>query len=865
MLETEIRVTPELVAEHGLTAEEYARIQKILGREPNFTELGIFSVMWSEHCSYKSSKVHLRRLPTRASQVLQGPGENAGVVDIGDGLAAAFKMESHNHPSYVEPFQGAATGVGGILRDIFTMGARPIAVLDSLRFGPITSGPSGAKAPSNGSDAMSALKSKIPALPGPRPTNPAGVSGEFLDATRESLDAERRSQNASEEPPSANKSPSAGFGGAGFSPPVHAATTSGALAPEAVDEETIARNRRILDGVVRGIAHYGNCFGVPTVGGEVQFEPGYSANPLVNVLALGIAKKADLFFAKARGAGNPVIYVGAKTGRDGIHGASLLASAEFSEESQQKRPNVQVGDPFMEKLLLEACLEAMQTGAVVAIQDMGAAGLTSSSSEMASRGGLGIEIELARVPQREPGMTPYEMMLSESQERMLLVAQRGREQEVLAVFAKWGLDAVEIGRVTEDGLLRVQHRGSIAAEIPAHALAEEGPVYKRPLAEPPRVTKEHLVEFGPAGTDLTGNFRRLLAAPAIASKRWIWEQYDYMVRTNTLETPGASDAAVVRIKGTKRALALSSDGNGRWCRLDPFVGAQLAVAEAARNVACSGAKPWAATNCLNFGNPEKPEVMWQFSRAIDGIAAACTSLEIPITGGNVSFYNETLGRSIDPTPVLGVLGMLEDASRTLGVAFRAEGDVIVLLDGHTSAESSAGDSASAAKTVAREFSSTEYARTIHGVVGGAPPAVDLAAEKQLISLLVALASEGALQSAHDVSDGGLAVTLAESCFVSDGLSASVSLTGTEPEEVALFGERGARAAVSVTSANLARVLSVAAQYGVAAREVGRVSRGEFRIELNGRAALSADVPSLTDAWAGALERLLRGNDFRKAE
>src|SRR5258706_13398349 len=568
MLDTEIKVTPELAAEHGLTAEEYARIQKILGREPNFTELGIFSVMWSEHCSYKSSKVHLRRLPTRGPQVLQGPGENAGVVDIGDGLAAAFKMESHNHPSYVEPFQGAATGVGGILRDIFTMGARPIAVLDSLRFGPITSGASGAKAPER--DHRSG---------GLKPAPPVNTLNDF------------------------------------------------------VDEETIARNRRMLDGVVRGIAHYGNCFGVPTVGGEVQFEPGYSANPLVNVLRLGIAKKEDLFFAKARGAGNPVIYVGAKTGRDGIHGASLLASAEFSEESQQKRPNVQVGDPFMEKLLLEACLEAMQTGAVVAIQDMGEAGLTSSSCEMASRGGLGIEIELARVPQRESGMTAYEMMLSESQERMLLVAERGREQEVLTVFAKWGLDAVEIGRVTEGGLVRVLHRGNVAAEIPAHALAEEGPVYQRPLEEPAPRTNERLVEFGPAGADVTKNFRKLLAAPAIASKHWIWEQYDYMVRTNTLEPPGAGDAAVVRVKGTKRALALASDGNGRWCRLDPFAGAQLAVAEAARNVACSGAKPLAATNCLNFGNPEKPEVMWQFSRAIDGITAACTVLEIPITRG----------------------------------------------------------------------------------------------------------------------------------------------------------------------------------------------------------------------------------------
>ena len=838
MLDTEIMVTPELAGEHGLTAEEYSRIQKILGRDPNFTELGIFSVMWSEHCSYKSSKVHLRRLPTRAPQVLQGPGENAGVVDIGDGLAAAFKMESHNHPSYVEPFQGAATGVGGILRDIFTMGARPIAVLDSLRFGPITSG---AKAPSFGSGEMSRLK--------PRPTNLIGTDQD-LQAAQDSRAASIDSQAAS-------------FVGAGFRPPEQAAPR-GALAPGAIDEETIARNRRILDGVVRGIAHYGNCFGVPTAGGEVQFEPSYSANPLVNVLALGIARKEDLFFAKARGAGNPVIYVGAKTGRDGIHGASLLASAEFSEESQQKRPNVQVGDPFMEKLLLEACLEAMQTGAVVAIQDMGAAGLTSSSCEMASRGGLGIEIELARVPQRESGMTPYEMMLSESQERMLLVAERGREQEVLSVFAKWGLDAVEIGRVTEDGLVRVLHHGRIVAEIPAHALAEEGPVYQRPLAAPAPVANERLIEFGAAGADLTQNFRGLLAAPAIASKRWIWEQYDYMVRTNTLEPPGAGDAAVVRVKGTKRALALASDGNGRWCRLDPFVGAQLAVAEAARNVACSGAKPWAATNCLNFGNPEKPEVMWQFSQAIDGIAAACTALEIPITGGNVSFYNETLGRSIDPTPVLGVLGMIEDASRALGMAFRAEGDVIVLLDGRGAANTM-DDAVSVVSNNSREFSSSEYGRSIRGIVAGAPPAVDLAAEKRLIALLVALAGEGALQSAHDVSDGGLAVTLVESCFASAGLSAQVSLASQEQDEAALFGERGARAVVSVTSVNLAPMRSLAAQYGVAAFEIGRVTRGDFRIKLNGRAVVSADVPSLADAWTGAFERLLRDNDFRKAE
>ena len=852
MLDTEIKVTPELAAEHGLTAEEYARIQKILGREPNFTELGIFSVMWSEHCSYKSSKVHLRRLPTRGPQVLQGPGENAGVVDIGDGLAAAFKMESHNHPSYVEPFQGAATGVGGILRDIFTMGARPIAVLDSLRFGPISSGASGAKAPDHGPN-LAGLKPGPPNSSGPNFGSPnPGLSN---SSAPNSSGPNFGSPNSSAPNPgpanhtaTAGNFPPATLGGTGFSPSEQAAK-AGALTPGAIDEETIARNRRILDGVVRGIAHYGNCFGVPTVGGEVQFEPGYSANPLVNVLALGIAKKKDLFFAKARGVGNPVIYVGAKTGRDGIHGASLLASAEFTEESQQKRPNVQVGDPFMEKLLLEACLEAMQTGAVVAIQDMGAAGLTSTSCEMASRGGLGIEIELARVPQREPGMTTYEMMLSESQERMLLVAERGRELEVLKVFAKWGLDAVEIGRVTQDGLVRVLHRAKVVAEIPAHALAEEGPVYQRPLAPPAPLANERLVEFGPAGANLTENFRALLASPAIASKRWIWEQYDYMVRTNTLEAPGAGDAAVVRIKGTRRALALASDGNGRWCRLDPFAGAQLAVAEAARNVACSGAKPMAATNCLNFGSPEKPEVMWQFSRAIDGIADACTALEIPITGGNVSFYNETLGRSIDPTPVLGVLGMMEDASRALGMAFRAEGDVILLLDGNAA-------EVNVTKNAAKEFSSSEYARTIRGIEAGSPPSVNLAAEKRLIALLVALAGEGKLLSAHDVSDGGLAVTLAESCFASNGLSLQATLTSKEPDEAAIFGERGARAIVSVTPENLAAVLRIAAQYEVAVGEVGRVTRGEFRIQLNDRTVVGAEVPSLADNWNGALERLL---------
>ena len=602
---------------------------------------------------------------------------------------------------------------------------------------------------------------------------------------------------------------------------------------------------------MRGIAHYGNCFGVPTVGGEVQFEPGYSANPLVNVLALGIAKKEDLFFAKARGVGNPVIYVGAKTGRDGIHGASLLASAEFTEESQQKRPNVQVGDPFMEKLLLEACLEAMQTGAVVAIQDMGAAGLTSTSCEMASRGGLGIEIELGA---RAAARAGHDALRNDAQRIAGAHAAGGRTRAGTGSIKS----IREVG--TRRGGNRARHRGRFGARA-ASRKSDGGNSRARAGGRRPgipasarasrarRCSARVSSNSAPRARISQKIFALLLAAPAIASKRWIWEQYDYMVRTNTLEAPGAGDAAVVRIKDTKRALALSSDGNGRWCRLDPFIGAQLAVAEAARNVACSGAKPMAATNCLNFGSPEKPEVMWQFSRAIDGIAEACTALEIPITGGNVSFYNETLGRSIDPTPVLGVLGMLEDASRALGMAFRAEGDVILLFDGNAT-------EAGTAKNPAQEFSSSEYARTLRGIEAGVPPAVNLAAEKRLIALLVALASDGKLQSAHDVSDGGLGVTLAESCFASNSLSAKISLTSKEPDEAAVFGERGARAVVSVTPENLAAVRRIAAQYDVAAVEVGRVARGEFRIELNGRTVVSAEVPSLADAWSGALGRLL---------
>src|SRR5579859_4971107 len=627
-------ITPEVIAEHGITPEEYERIKASLGREPSLTELGIFSVMWSEHCSYKSSRVHLKRLPTRSKLVVQGPGENAGIIDIGDGWACAFKIESHNHPSFIESFQGAATGVGGILRDIFTMGARPFAVMDSLRFGPITT--------------------RIV----PQPSS---------DPTLSAKNAEK--------------------GG----PPVGHPTA---------DQATVHRNHSVLEGVVSGIASYGNCFGVPNLGGETKFEPCYSGNPLVNAFALGLVRRDKIFYAKAAGEGNPVIYVGAKTGRDGIHGATM-ASEEFSEGSEQKRPNVQVGDPFLEKLLLEACLEAMQTGAVVGIQDMGAAGLTCSTCEMGARGAVGIEIELDHVPQREQGMNAYEIMLSESQERMLLVAERGREHEVFRVFEKWGLDAVIVGKVTSGSRLRVLEHGKLVADIPNTALTDDAPLYRRPMepwSAPVSRSKPADVRFAANGADLTGNLKRLLAAPNVCSMRWIFEQYDSMVQSNTVEGPGA-DAGLMRIKspqhaqnperapGTpsgasiQRALAMALDGNGRWCWLDPKLGAMHAVAESARNVSCTGATPVAATNCLNFGNPEKPPIMWQFSQVVDGLTEACTALETPITGGNVSLYNETLGEGIYPTPVIGIVGTLENVDDTMTFHFRQPERDILLLSG----------------------------------------------------------------------------------------------------------------------------------------------------------------------------------------
>jgi phosphoribosylformylglycinamidine synthase subunit PurL len=776
-----LAITPEIVREHGLTPEEYEKIKQLLGgREPTITELGIFSVMWSEHCSYKSSRVHLKRLPTRSRRVVQGPGENAGIIDIGDGWACAFKIESHNHPSFIEPFQGAATGVGGILRDIFTMGARPVAVMDSLRFGPVK--------------------------------NHVGTAAHGRPAEQSSA--------------------------------VHAGKSEPTQAE-------IHKNHSLLEGVVSGIASYGNCFGVPNLGGETKFEACYSGNPLVNAFALGLVRRDQIFYAKAAGDGNPVIYVGSKTGRDGIHGATM-ASEEFSEASEAKRPNVQVGDPFLEKLLLEACLEAMQTGAIVGIQDMGAAGLTCSTCEMGARGHVGTEIELDRVPQRETGMTAYEIMLSESQERMLLVAQKGREDEVFRVFEKWGLDAVEIGRVTNDGKMRVLHHGEVVSEIPNEALTDDAPVYKRPLErwEPPlpREMPESLT-LSEAG-DLTSNLKRLLTSPNICGKRWVWQQYDHMVLTNTVEGPGAGDAGVIRIKGSQRGLAMALDGNSRWCYLDPQLGAMHAVAEAARNVACSGATPVGATNCLNFGNPEKPHIMWQFSKVIDGITKACEELDVPITGGNVSFYNETLGEGIYPTPVIGIVGILEDVQKAVFPHFRQPGRAVVLLRA-----SEPGDRIDAES----EFGSSEYAKEILGAVWGFPPALELPREAALQKAVVEMIGAGLVDSAHDCSEGGIAVTLAESAF-GKGIGVSVDLASLGlPPEFVLFGEDASRVVISCDRSNLSRTQQVAGKYRLSADEIGETISEQVEIRVDGRVEVAAAVSDLRDPFEGALEAALRAD------
>jgi phosphoribosylformylglycinamidine synthase II len=764
-----LAITPEVIREHGITPDEYEKIKRLLGgREPSITELGIFSVMWSEHCSYKSSRVHLKRLPTRSRLVVQGPGENAGIIDIGDGWACAFKIESHNHPSFIEPFQGAATGVGGILRDIFTMGARPVAVMDSLRFGPI-----------------------------------------------ENSKAADRSVRAT----------------------------------QATTQAEIHKNHSVLEGVVSGVASYGNCFGVPNLGGETKFEACYSGNPLVNAFALGLVRRDEIFYAKAAGVGNPVIYVGSKTGRDGIHGATM-ASEEFSEGSEAKRPNVQVGDPFMEKLLLEACLEAMQTGAIVGIQDMGAAGLTCSTCEMGARGHVGLEIELDRVPQRETGMSAYEIMLSESQERMLLVAQKGREDEVFRIFEKWGLDAAEVGQVIGEDTMRVLHHGKVVAEIPNPALTDDAPVYTRPMGrwEPP-VSREMPdgIRLGRVA-DHTANLKKLLSSPNICGKRWVWQQYDHMVQTNTVEGPGAGDAGVIRIKGSDRGLAMALDGNGRWCYLDPKLGAMHAVAEATRNVACSGATPIGATNCLNFGNPEKPHIMWQFSQTIDGITKACEELEVPITGGNVSFYNETLGEGIYPTPVIGIVGTFDDVRKAVFPHFRNAGRAIVLLRASESGDVTDAES---------EFGSSEYTKEILGAVWGFPPALELEREAALQKAVVEMIQAGLLESAHDCSDGGIAVTLAESAMTQAiGIKVDMATHGL-PSEFVLFGEDASRIVISCDPSRLTGIQQIAVKYGVSSEEIGETIPEKFEIKLDGRVVVSASVGELRKDFEGALERALK--------
>ena len=723
--------------QHGLKPEEYDRIVKALGREPNLTELGLFSVMWSEHCSYKSSKIHLKTLPTQGPRVVQGPGENAGAVDIGDGLAVVFKIESHNHPSFIEPYQGAATGVGGIIRDIFTMGARPIAILNSLRFGP-------------------------------------------------------------------------------------------------VDDP---RNRRILSGVVAGIGGYGNAFGCPTVGGEVVFEPCYNGNPLVNAMCVGIVKKEGIFKGRADGVGNTVFYVGAKTGRDGIHGATM-ASAEFGEGSEEKRPTVQVGDPFMEKVLLEACLEVLKTGAVLGIQDMGAAGLTCSTSEMGARSGTGIEIDVQKVPKRETGMSAYEVMLSESQERMLLVAAKGREHEVMRVFDKWDLHAEAIGTVVAEKRLRIYNDGKLEADVPNEALTDDAPLYDRPWVEPTNpAASEDVSRLTPPG-NIGQALATVLASPTIACKRWIYRQYDSTVRTNTLVGPG-SDAAVVRVKGTKRALAISTDGNGRYGWLDPEEGAKLAVAEACRNVVAAGAEPIGATNCLNFGNPEKPEIMGQLVKAIRGIGEACRALDVPITGGNVSLYNETDGKGIYPTPVIGVVGLLDDASHALRRSFESEGDAVLLLG-----------------TTADDIGGSEYLKVVHGRVAGRPPKLSLDAEKRLYAAVLEASRARLLHSAHDVSDGGLAVALAECGFVGEepgqGGIFDIASGGLRPD-VVLFSESPSRMIVSTSSPG--RVEEIARKHGVPCARLGAVGGDRLQISVDGKMAVDTTIGSLHAAWM-SLEKAL---------
>jgi phosphoribosylformylglycinamidine synthase len=789
-------VTPELVRQHGLTPEEFEQIKKILGREPNFTELGIFSVMWSEHCSYKNSRRELKKFPTSGANILVRAGEeNAGVVDIGDGWAVAFKMESHNHPSAIEPFQGAATGVGGIIRDIFTMGARPEFCLNSLRFGPI----------------------------------------------------------ADENPKSEIRNPK------------------------------VAANRRLFAGVVSGIAHYGNCIGIPTIGGEIYFDDSFEGNPLVNVFCLGVLRHDQLARGTAEGAGNPVFYVGAETGRDGLAGAAF-ASRELTEQSREDRPAVQVGDPFKEKLLLEACLELIARDAVAGIQDMGAAGLTCSTCETASRGGSGIEIDLAKVPRREPGMTPYETMLSESQERMLIIAKRGCEEVVRQVFDKWDVPCAEIGRVTSDGVMRVRNNGAIAAEIPAKALADDAPLYSR-NATSPRVPAS-FAERRLQEIDVRESLRQLLRDPTIASKNWVYRQYDHTVRTGTVVKPG-SDAAVFFVRYANKILAATTDCNSLYCALDPREGGKIAVAEAARNLTCSGARPLAVTDCLNFGNPYKPENFWQLREAVEGVAEACRAFGTPVTGGNVSLYNESPLGVVDPTPTIAIVGLIDDETHITTQWFKDEGDIIILV-GTVAAGADRGRG-ELVQTQEAEVDAlgynllggSRYLRVCHGLKIGPPPHVDLTHEIKVQNAVRDLICEGLVKSAHDCSEGGLAVALAESCFNpeqlfgadvelaaqfsrNDGFQAvELNVTAGKPSLLdacaSLFNESQSRIVISVAPENLDKAISLLRERHVPFQQLGKVGGDKLQIRID-EETYHWRIAEIYDQWWNAIRRAVEQDE-----
>jgi phosphoribosylformylglycinamidine synthase II len=728
-----------IYTQFGVTDYEYELICGFLGRKPNYTEIGVFSVMWSEHCSYKNSKPILKKFPITGPRVLMGPGEGAGIVDIGDNQAVVFKIESHNHPSAVEPYQGAATGVGGILRDIFSMGARPVAILNSLRFGNLNN----------------------------------------------------------------------------------------------------ERVKYLFENVVSGIAGYGNCIGVPTVGGEVMFDESYEGNPLVNAMCVGLIDHDKIQRGVAKGVGNPVFYVGPATGRDGIHGATF-ASVELSEESEEKRTAVQVGDPFMEKLVMEATLELINSGIVLGIQDMGAAGLTCSSAEMASKAGNGLELYLDEVPQRETGMTPYEMMLSESQERMLFVVEPQHEAQAKEIFDRWGIICAKVGKVTDDGRLRLFHQGEEVADMPVKALVDECPVYNKPSSEPASFRESAAIDTAAFDeiTDLNGALEKVLASPTVASKEWVYNQYDYMVRTATAVRPG-SDAAVVLVDGTRKALAMTTDCNGRYVHLDPEMGGRIAVAEAARNIVCSGAEPLAITDNLNFGNPEKPEIFWQLEKSADGMSEACVKLDTPVIGGNVSLYNENAKGAIYPTPVIGMVGLVHDVDHIMTQGFKSEGDVIVLL-GDTKAE----------------FGGSELQYVLSGAPAGRPPVIDLDVEKQVQDAVLGAIQQGLVASAHDLSEGGIAVALAESC-ISGGVGAEVSLTSDLRPDHLLFSESQSRILLSAKPEQADALTALLSEQGVQFAVIGKVSGSSLTINVNGKSGIATPVQQLEKVWKDAIPCLMK--------